>query len=57
MKKINILKKIIPVAETCGDVTDMGVYEKWLYLVADAEDGTKIRFEVNIIKGEEKNGD
>ena len=56
MKKINILKELIPIAEKCGDVTDMGVYETWLYIVAEAEDGTKIRFDVNINKEEEKDG-
>ena len=56
MKKINILKELIPIAEKCGDVTDMGVYETWLYIVAEAEDGTKIRFDVNITKEEENNG-
>ena len=54
MKKIEILKELIPLAEKCGEVTDMGVYETWLYIVAKTDDGTKVRFDVNF-KEEKEN--
>ena len=56
MKKIEILKELIPIAEKCGEVTDMGVYETWLYIVAETKDGTKVRFDVNIAKEEKEDG-
>ena len=56
MKKSKLLMEIIPLAEKCGEVTDMGVYETWLYIIAQAEDGTKIRFDVNFAKEEKKDG-
>ena len=56
MKKIEILKELIPIAEKCGEVTDMGVYETWLYIVAETDDGTKVRFDVNFTKEEKEDG-
>ena len=56
MKNIKLLQEIIHVAEKCGDVCDVGVYETWLYAIAITDDGTKIRFDVNITKEEKENG-
>jgi hypothetical protein len=56
MKKVKILQDIIRIAEQLGDVEDLGVYEKWMYATAITEDGTKVRFDVNITKEEETDG-
>lgn len=56
MNKVKILQEIIHTAEKCGDVTDVGMYETWLYVTAMTNDGTKIKFDVTITKEEETDG-
>lgn len=56
MKKVTILQELIRIAEQCGAVTDVGLYETWLTVSAIADDGTKVRFDVNFIKEEENDG-
>jgi hypothetical protein len=56
MKKVKILQEVIRVAEQCGDVTDVGMYETWLYVTAITDAGTKIKFDINITKEEETDG-
>lgn len=56
MKKIKILQELIHIAEKCGDVTDVSVYDAWMYVTAVTDDGTKVRFDVNITKEEENDG-
>ena len=55
MKKIKILQEVIHIAEKVGDVTDVGMYETWFYVTAMTEDGTKVKFDINITKEEEEN--
>ena len=55
MNKSNILKELISTAEKFGEITDVGFYETWLYVTATTDDGTKVRFDVNIAKEEENN--
>ena len=56
MKKSKMIQELIVIAEKCGEVKDVGMYETWLYVTAEAGDGTKIRFDVNITKEEEEDG-
>ena len=56
MKKSKMLQEIIAIAEKCGEVTDVGLYETWLCVTAITDDGTKFRFDVNITKEEKKDG-
>ena len=56
MKKIEVLQEIINIAKKCGDVTDVGMYETWMYVTSITDDGTKIKFDINITEEEKEDG-
>jgi hypothetical protein len=55
MKKTDIMKAFLDIAEKIGNVTHASIHDTWVSVNIVQDDGTKCSLDFNIFKKEEKN--